>query len=261
MNWLSIKNYLFPWLVPAPLLFGRTDTGRTRPENEDSFAILPERRLMMVADGMGGHNAGEVASNQAIESMIDLLNEHELKKASGNKEEIEHLLMHALHQTNNNIMAMSEADEKFTGMGCTFIVAFIDKKHLYTCHVGDVRGYLYNADGWRQITTDHSYAADFEKKMAESADVDDTIKAPARNIVSRAMGFPFKEDPECHCLSVRPGDRILICSDGLWSMMPDEHLQEIIIQAESPEVACDLCISEANAGGGRDNITAAVSFV
>ena len=261
MNWLSIKNFFCPWLSPEPQLFGRTDTGRIRPQNEDSFAILPNLRLMMVADGMGGHNAGEVASNKAIESMIDLLDGHALRRASGNKMEIQHLLINALRQSNDRIMDLAASDKKLSGMGCTFIIGLIDNKHIYTCHVGDVRAYLNNNDGWQQITTDHTYAADFEKTMAVTMGKDDNIKAPARNIVSRAVGFPFKEDPECHCLPVKSGDRLLLCSDGLWSMMADLRLHEIIAQSATPEEACDLCISEANAGGGRDNITAAISFI
>ncbi len=260
MNWLSIKNFLFPWMRPAPLLFGRTDTGRVRPQNEDSFAILPTLQLIMVADGMGGHNAGEVASSKTIEAMINRLDSHSLKKARGNKEEIQYLLINALCQANKEIMALSANDEKLQGMGCTFVLGFIDRNNLYTCHVGDVRAYIGNKNNWQQITSDHTYAADIKKKITASSK-NETIKIPTRNMVSRAVGFPFKEDPEYHCLPVKPGDRILLCSDGLWSMMTDAELRDIITKADTPEEACDQCITKANDGGGRDNITAAVFFI
>ncbi len=261
MHWHSIKTFLFPWLTPKPQLFGRTDTGRVRPQNEDSFAILPDRQLMLVADGMGGHNAGEVASRKAIESMITLLDHNAIHGVNGNKEGIEHLLITSLRQANNQIIDLAKRDKKLSGMGCTFVAGLINKNHLYTCHVGDVRAYIASQNNWQQITCDHTYAAEFEKTISDTANKHASRHIPARNIVSRAVGFLFKEDPECHCLPILNGDRILLCSDGLWSMISDHRLQEIITKAETPEEACDLCITEANESGGRDNITAVVCFL
>ena len=255
MNWYLIKTILFPWTRRLEL-FGRTDTGKVRPHNEDSFALLPDQNLMMVADGMGGHNAGEVASQRAIESMISLLSQGALKNAGNNREEILHTMIQSLHRTNEAVINMGRENEKHSGMGCTFIAGYVRRNTLYTCHVGDVRGYIANHTGLRQITTDHTYAAQFEKRKKEDVHFDDTIKMPGRNIVSRAVGFPFSEDPECHSLPVKRGDRIILCSDGLWTMVDHRRMEEIISEAETPEHACDTFIDEANQAGGRDNITA-----
>lgn len=164
MNWPSIKNLLLPWLAAETELFGRTDTGRVRSRNEDSFAILTNQSLMMVADGMGGHKAGEVASKRAIEAMINLLSINSLRGVNGNQEGIIHLLISSMRQVNEEVISMGRENDKFSGMGCTFITGYINKNMLYTCHVGDVRAYIGNNEGWRQITTDHTYAAEFEKK-------------------------------------------------------------------------------------------------
>ncbi len=137
-----------------------------------------------------------------------------------------------------------------------FIAALIDSGYLYTCHVGDVRAYIAGTNGLRQVTNDHSYAAEFKRRGTDA----DQIAPPARNIVSRAVGFPFREDPECHCLALSPRERVLICSDGLWSMVNDEEMAAIISRAADPDTACAEYIKAANRGGGKDNITAAAAY-
>lgn len=260
MIWDFIKNYFFT-CDDRLHLFGRTDTGKRRPHNEDSFCILPDHNLMMVADGMGGHNAGEVASSKSIELMARQLSTGVLKKAAGNRIEIQHILTQSLRKTNNAIIKLAHDNDSHAGMGCTFIVGFVCRKNLYTCHVGDVRGYIIKKELIEQITSDHSYAAEFEKKKTDNPNFDQTIKVPAKNIVSRAIGFPFHQDPECHTRQVKQGDRILLCSDGLWAMVNDEDIADIINNAQTPEEACDILIERANNAGGRDNITAVVAFI
>lgn len=241
--------------------FGRTDTGMTRPHNEDAFYIMQNHQVMLVADGMGGHNAGEVASRVAIESMASIIRKDILSKAGNNEQEILHLLIHSLRQTNDAVIHLANNSDQHKGMGCTFILGYIHHNIVYTCHVGDVRAYALQDGQLRQITTDHTYAKEFEKRCADDPGFERTVAPPARNIVSRAIGFPFTEDPECHATPFSTGSRILLCSDGLWSMLTDEQLAAIIKRANSPEEACDTLIEQANRAGGKDNITAAVAFV
>lgn len=260
MIWNFLKN-LFHWRASRLTLFGRTDTGRTRPNNEDSFIVLPKDNLMMVADGMGGHNAGEVASRAAIESMTRLLGHGVLREAGPSQAAIRHLLIHGLLQTNDTVMRMADDNEAYAGMGSTFIVAYAERGHLFTCHVGDVRAYLLTPQGLRQITTDHTYAAEYAKAHADEAADETSPPQITRNIVSRAIGFPFSEDPECTTTPISAGHRILLCSDGLWSMLPDPQLATVLGEAATPEEACDRLISLANQAGGKDNVTAVVGFV
>lgn len=261
MIWNFLKN-LFQSPQQPLSLFGRTDTGRTRPNNEDSFVILPQSRIMMVADGMGGHNAGEVASRAAIESMVHLVDTtNALHKAGSNQEEILHLLIHALRKANDQVMLMACGNPSFSGMGCTFIIAFVNRGRLFTCHVGDVRAYLLSDQGLRQLTTDHTYLAEFSRHSETGQETTGPRVKMTRHVVSRAIGFPFPEDPECTTNPITAGNRILLCSDGLWSMLPDPELATILREARTPEDACDRLIAQANQAGGKDNITAVVSFI
>jgi len=217
---------------------------------------------MMVADGMGGHKAGEVASRVAVDFMVRLVGRGALQKAGSNREEIRHRLIHALRQTNEQVMLMAYENQDYSGMGCTFIIGFVSQGCLYTCHVGDVRAYLLTTAGLKQLTNDHTYAAELTR--GRNNGTQDHAASPlkvARNIVSRAIGFPFPEDPECTTSSIVAGDRILLCSDGLWSMLPDPQMALILQQAATPEEACDRLIVEANQAGGKDNVTAVVGFV
>lgn len=240
--------------------FGRTDTGRVRPHNEDSLGLLNDRRLFLVADGMGGHNAGEVASQAAIEFLATFLTAKKIRAMGGKPEAIRHTLISAFRQANERIMTMAAEDPAQAGMGCTLIAALLDDRQLYTCHVGDVRAYLIAAGTIRQITEDHSLAAEYERKRV-AGDPDLPPFPPARNIVTRVMGFPFAQDPETHELAVTAGARILLCSDGLWSMVPDPEILALVTAATGAEEACDRLVARANEAGGRDNITAIVITV
>jgi len=258
MIWTFLKR-LFRLHHPHVGMFGRTDTGKVRLNNEDSFAILPHRNLMMVADGMGGHKAGEVASRTAIEAMVQLLADDSLRKAAGNQNEIRHLLIHGLRHVNEKVMSKACESEDYSGMGSTFIMGYVDHGLLYTCHVGDVRAYLL-ANDLLQLTRDHTYAAEVSRGTAWQTQTSGTAKV-TRHVVSRALGFPFPEDPDCTITQVAAGNRVLLCSDGLWSMLPDSSLATILSQAATPEEACDQLIAAANEAGGKDNITAVVGFV
>ena len=248
---------LFSPSPPAISSFGRTDTGLVRDHNEDSFAILENDHLYLVADGMGGHNAGEVASKVAIESLVEFFSHETIRHMAGNPEEIQHQMINSLYQANEKVMAMAADNDAFSGMGCTLVACLVDGNTLHTCHVGDARCYQANREGLHQITTDHTALARFEKSTEGRTR---GTKGPPRHILTRAIGFPFPEDPEYHANSLKPKDRILICSDGLWSMLPDDRLYELLLSVPSPEKCCDIFIREANEAGGKDNITALVLF-
>ena len=237
---------------------GKTDTGRVRSHNEDNFCVLNDRKVFIVADGMGGHNAGEVASRVAIETLDAYLSKEAIREVKGNREEIRHFLIKGFHHTNEVVMKMAQEDESRNGMGCTLVSGLIDGDLLHTCHVGDARCYVADKRGLEQLTTDHSVIAAYEEK-AGSGDATD-LKRPARQVITRAIGFPFPEDPEYHCQELRSGNRLLLCSDGLWSMVNDKQIHEILMSAESTKQAGETLVQKANVAGGTDNITAVVVF-
>lgn len=237
--------------------FGRTDTGKVRGHNEDCLGMLNDRQLFLVADGMGGHNAGEIASQAAIEFLATFLAPRTIRQMRGQAETIRHTLISSFRRANERIIAMAEEDPSRQGMGSTLIAALIDGRELHTCHVGDVRAYLLAEGSIRQLTDDHSYIAEWQrKKLAGEPGL--PAAPPARNIVTRVMGFPFHQDPEYHVFPLAAGCRVLLCSDGLWSMLPDSELLAIVSGADSAEEACDQLVAEANKAGGKDNITAIV---
>lgn len=241
-------------LPPLRLNFsGRTDTGCVRDHNEDSLAMTDKRRLFIVADGMGGHNAGEVASKLAIDSILDFISQEQLNQVRGNDEAIRTLLLASFHHANREVMAKAAGDAQLTGMGTTMVACLLDGNRLHVCHVGDARCYVAHRKKLRQITTDHS-------ATSQVGGDDETGPLRVRQVVTRAMGFPFPEDPEYHREIMRTGDRILLCSDGLWNMVDNTRIEQILVSAASPEEACELLVNAANDEGGRDNITALVIF-
>ncbi len=252
-------NFLKRILNPSPrpiTFFGRTDTGRVRKHNEDSFTSLRNRRLFVVADGMGGHNAGEVASRLAIESLLDYLHDERIKQMRGDDNEIRHTLLKAFNYANDTVMANAARDPAHSGMGCTLVACLLDGDTLHTCHVGDARCYIAQEGRLTQITTDHTSVAFVPRKAEPEAEE----QQKARNVVTRAMGFPFPQDPEYHKNILGPGARILLCSDGLWNMVDFVRLEQILLNAASPEEASQTLVNAANEEGGRDNITALVIF-
>ncbi len=231
--------------------FGRTDTGRVRAHNEDSFAVLADRGLFLVADGMGGHNAGEVASRLAIETLIEYFGPARLRRMRGHDEETHHSLVAGLHAANQVVMAAADKEPGYRGMGCTLVACYLDGRTLHVCHAGDARCYVVDDQSISQITTDHTgIAYQFQGEGTQSR--------LHRQVVTMAIGFPFQQDPEYHRLSLKPNQQVLLCSDGLWSMVGDAELQNILLASPSPEEACSTLIAAANAAGGRDNITAVV---
>ncbi|MBI5557750.1 MAG: serine/threonine-protein phosphatase [Deltaproteobacteria bacterium] len=233
--------------------FGRTDTGMVRKNNEDNFAILVERNLYVVADGMGGHQAGEIASRVATEYLVNFFSAEKIREIQGNPAAIQHGLIASFYKTNEKVMGMAEENSGLHGMGCTLVACLIDGDAAFICHVGDVRAYLDDGYILKQLTTDHSLVVD-----QQTLGVNGANQGVGRNIITRGIGFPFAEDPEFHRVSLSPGNKILLCSDGLWGMVSDEEMHGVMESAASPEEACDNLVRQANQAGGKDNITAVV---
>ncbi len=245
---INFLRSLFTYKTIKLHSFGRTDTGKVRQQNEDSFALRPDQNLYLVADGMGGHKAGEIASRLAIEEAIRAIPIAELKRSRFSPDACHHLLMEAFRRANNSVLAYGDKHPHKAGLGCTLIGCLIMGNQAHICHVGDVRGYLIKGNSMTQITSDHSLAA-----MALGSDE----KQP-KNIVTRCIGASMDNNPEYHLRELASDDQLLLCSDGLWNMVTDADIAKIILKAPTPEIACDQLINQANEAGGRDNITAVI---
>jgi len=220
----------------------KTDTGRQRRDNEDSaFARAP---VFVVADGMGGAQAGEVASRIAIEAF-----EHGLP-GDGSPEE---RLATLVREANHRIYERSRADRGRAGMGTTLTAAYVDDAHVAIAHVGDSRAYLFRGGTLQRLTQDHSLVDELVRrgKLTE----EQAAEHPQRSIITRALGPEPDVEVDTWTYPGRSDDVILLCSDGLTSMISEDRVRAILGSHENLEAAAETLINEANDAGGRDNIT------
>jgi protein phosphatase len=220
----------------------RTDTGRQRRGNEDaSFARPP---VFVVADGMGGAQAGEVASQIAVEAFEQGLPD------TGSPEE---RLVTRVQEANRRIYERSRTEHGRAGMGTTLTAAYVDDAHLSIAHVGDSRAYLFRDGELKRLTQDHSLVDELVRrgKLTE----EQAAEHPQRSIITRALGPEPIVDVDTWTYSLRAHDVVLLCSDGLTSMVAEERITEVLASADGLGRAADQLIREANDAGGRDNIT------
>jgi serine/threonine protein phosphatase PrpC len=220
----------------------KTDTGRQRRENEDNaFARAP---VFVIADGMGGARAGEVASKIAVETF-----EQDLP-GEGSAEE---RLAGCVREANRRIYEVSSSEHEHAGMGTTLTAAYLDEADVAIAHVGDSRAYLFRDDELTRLTRDHSLVGELVErgKLTE----EQAAEHPQRSIITRALGPEPDVKVDTWTYPVRPGDVLLLCSDGLTSMLKDGQIADILRSAGSLDDAAEELIARANDAGGRDNIT------
>jgi protein phosphatase len=219
----------------------RTDTGRQRHANEDSY--LARSPVYVVADGMGGAQAGEVASQVAAETFdVDIEGPN-----------LEQALAERAHAANTRIFELSREDESRSGMGTTLTGAVLAGDEVSIVHAGDSRAYLFRDGELRQLTRDHSLVEELRRQGRLTSE--EAEEHPQRSIITRALGPERDVELDTHSHQARPGDVFLLCSDGLTSMVRDDDLRRILAERGSLEGAADRMIAEANEMGGRDNIT------
>ena len=220
----------------------RTDTGRQRNANEDAFFARPP--LFAVADGMGGAQAGEVASRLAAESL----------EAVGRGEESPEAYLRAIARTANaRIHRVAQADESRSGMGTTLTAALVEDDEVGLAHVGDSRAYLFRDGELKLLTSDHSLVEEL-RRQGRLTD-EQAEDHPQRSIITRALGPERDVDIDTMTFQARPGDTYLLCSDGLTTMVREERITEVLAESESLDAAVQRLVDEANEAGGRDNIT------
>ncbi len=242
---------------------GATDVGRRRESNEDQYLVDPEIGVYAVADGMGGHAAGEIASELAIETLSAVLRRDGWPDTTGEGTEQERKtrtarsIREAIGAANRKICESVENHAEWKGMGTTLVALAISGNSAIIGHVGDSRAYLVRAGKLSRLTSDHSWVNEQVKLGLLSAD--DAQRHPWRNIVTRALGNRAEVDVDLMEQPMQENDLFLLCSDGLNTMLRDGEIRTILEKrAEDPEQACRELIAAANARGGEDNITVVV---
>ncbi len=233
----------------------RTDAGRVRSHNEDSIAVEPACGLMVLADGMGGYNAGEVASGIAVSVMMAEMTPV-LAGGSGSEDEgrMVSLLDGSVRKANAAIYQAARSDEQYAGMGTTVVAALFFDNRVAVAHVGDSRLYRLREGTLEAVTRDHSLLQ--EQIDCGMISAEEARHSQNRNLVTRAVGIDADLDPEIHLHEVRVGDVYLLCSDGLNDMLEDEDIQSILYAMQNNlELAAEQLIQSANDNGGKDNVS------
>jgi PPM family protein phosphatase len=243
--------------------YGVTDIGRKRKRNEDSHVIAPEIGLYAVADGMGGHNAGDVASQRAVEVVRAIVTEHvEVLRAFAEDPSPDRgaaaarLVEQAIQGACADIYRMAGADPKLRGMGTTFVCLVVAGERGVVAHVGDSRLYLHRRGSLHALTEDHTLIA--EQIRAGAITADDAKNSPFKGVLTRALGAHESVQVDSLVVDLLPGDVFLLCSDGLYGYLPDADLSERFDDATVDEALAAGLVTTANERGGRDNITALI---
>ncbi len=223
---------------------GLTDVGLSRSHNEDAFVTRPP--LFAIADGLGGHRAGEVASALAIETLLD-------EAPSSTDASV---LAHAVVAANREIMSAIREGRGRPGMGTTLTAAIVRGTRVVVAQVGDSRAYLLRDDRLVRVTRDHSLVAEMVRRGTITEE--EARFHPDRSVITRALGSQPDVEADTYEIATEPGDRLLLCSDGLHSMITDQEIEAILASAQDAEAAVRALVDAANDAGGLDNVTAVV---
>jgi protein phosphatase len=231
-----------------------TDIGNVRAINQDSLFVsnfVDSFPLFIVADGMGGHNAGEIASKLAINKVEEIFKEKYITFSK--PEDVKETIKNSIIEANNYICEQSRLDSNLFGMGTTLTLGFLFKNIFIIGHVGDSRAYMIRNSSINQLTEDHSLV---RKLVSEGRITEiEAEKHPQKNIITRAVGADNDIEVDILEIEVLKGDIIFICSDGLTNMVKKDKLLEIFTNVKDIQIACDECVKLAKANGGYDNIT------
>jgi len=245
---------------------GATDVGQKRTHNEDAIYMPDQERLLVVADGMGGHASGDVASKMAVDTMAQFFH------ATGESPEItwpfmvnrdgrhdENRLITGVKLANLKIYELAQSNSRLKGMGTTLVAIYFTEDRVLIAHVGDSRVYLISDGEMQQITEDHSLLNDYIKMKRIGPD--EVHKFPHKNVIVRALGMRDQVLVDLLTRQPRLGDVYLLCSDGLCDMVDDNTIQEVVKAEQNLDNCCNRLVALANENGGADNITVALARV
>lgn len=238
---------------------GRTDPGRVREHNEDRILVAPELRLYVVADGMGGHQTGEIASGMVVASMRNFFEATREGEFDASPEDrargaSQCRLLSAIRKANSDVYEIASTHENHEGMGSTVVALVMDDEHVHIAHVGDSRCYRIRGGAVELMTWDHSLRN--EALLLNPNLPPELIETLPANVITRALGMKNSVQVDIKTEEILPGDEYLLCSDGLSGMLDDDEILNAVELADSIDDACDLLVALANEAGGRDNVSA-----
>jgi serine/threonine protein phosphatase PrpC len=241
---------------------GKTDKGRVRDQNQDVFCIEESLGLLAVADGMGGHASGEVASKMGMDILKDYLKgRKESLPGVGNPSYLEstNRMAAGVKLANQAIYEASLSHSTWNGMGTTLTAVLLNGNRLSIAHVGDSRVYLIRGGIIEQMTDDHTVVSEqVERGLMTREEAADSAM---RHILTRALGITPDVEVDMEELTVSEEDKLVLCSDGLTELISDDEILSTVLSGNRPEVACDQLVELANQKGGEDNITVIVAFL
>ena len=252
------KNATASWMFA-----GGSDVGRTRAHNEDTISVDEQRKLVVLADGMGGYQAGEVASKLAVDVVREESADLTLSDTDLGRVDPEtgiavamRQLRSAIEKANNRICSVARGKEELNGMGTTIVAARFYDGRVGIAHVGDSRCYRLREAKLEQLTRDHSYVQDQLEKgfITEEA----ARNSPQKNLITRALGIDAIAEADVQEFRTRTDDIYLLCSDGLSDLVPDSQIEKTLCEPLAPAEQTARLIAAANANGGRDNISVIV---
>lgn len=227
--------------------FGASDPGCVRGNNEDYYIVKPALGLYAVADGMGGAQAGEHASRLAIETLLEVVGED---PGAANETK----LIEAFHEANKRVMDAAATDSALEGMGTTMVAALNRNGNLLVASVGDSRAYLFEAGSLNAVTEDQTWVNEVGRRLGID---ENTLKThPMRHVLTMAIGVSEQLRVHTYVLKPKQGTQVLLCSDGLHGVAPEDELRSILATEEPLETKCQHLIEAARSRGGPDNITA-----
>jgi PPM family protein phosphatase len=250
------RNAVKPFVIRAA---GCTDIGCVRKRNEDAFYVDAEAGVFIVADGIGGHGGGDMAAKMAT----TLLPEFILRRLAelpaprpDNESVLTALIADAIAEISQRIREASANRLELKDMGATVVIAMVTADHIHIAHMGDSRAYLLRGDNLQCLTEDHSIIG----LLIRNGEItlDEAENHPAKGRLSRYVGMEAEVYPATQAIALEDGDRLLLCTDGLWGMLTESQLKAILAEDNAPEVTCRQLVEAGKRTGGQDNLTAVI---
>ncbi len=243
----------------------RTDQGLVRPNNEDNYYLAEDKDVLVVADGMGGHASGEIASKMAVDvikGFFDGTDDRDEPVIGAYREEYSektNAIGSAVRLANMAIYEAAQSNPAWQGMGTTLSAVVLDNKRLSIAHVGDSRVYLVRAGNIMQLTDDHSIVQ--EQVRRDLLTQEEAETSQMKHVLTRALGIASDVTVDLDELTIADGDALVLCTDGLTNMVSDDDILSVVLSDDNPAAACERLVDMANGNGGQDNITIIVAYV